>query len=324
MAGKDRTKIPALIAGLSRSPERFDFFQAVRLLEMQVGEDFDARVRLRPDRSMGFPKSDLAAFSVQGAGEVYELTTNFLGLYGVSSPLPAQVSQRVLHADEQEPPLRAFLDVFNHQLLHLYYLAWKKYRHEIGFGSDGEDPIGKRLLALMGVHGTPLRRALPVEPDRLLPRLGLLTLCSRAPASLTQLICGLMPEVPPVRVTEFAVRSVRIRDDERCKLGQRHCRLGEDLVTGSHVKDIAGAIRLVLGPMSYDDYLAFGAGGAKRQQLLALVRYLLVDPLDIQITVVLAEGEAAVGQLGVPRHSALGRSLWVGHPSRKLQSVTDC
>ncbi|MEM9744232.1 MAG: type VI secretion system baseplate subunit TssG [Pseudomonadota bacterium] len=327
MAAKNRRTIPALIQALHRTPERFDFFQAVRLLEATLDSDraeLDS-IRLRPHASLGFPKADLHDFKwEQGkANPRAELVTNFMGLYGTSTPLPHQVSQRILGAKDSEPPLRRFLDVFNHRLLWLYYEAWKKYRHDIGFGTDGRDSIGKRFLNLCGIGDEAIARQLPVSRDQLLPRIGLLTLCSRSPSSLAELLCGLMPELPPLRVREFEYRAVPIVPSQRTRLGQRRMRLGNNMVIGSHAPDVTGAVRLVLGPMSYEDYLSYRPGTPKRRKLIAITRYLITDPLDIKITSILRDEEAQGVQLGHPRRAALGTSMWLGEPSGRVQAITE-
>src|SRR5437764_14020943 len=105
---------------------RFDFFQAVRLLERIFSES--APVGEGPE-----PEKEPVRFSSRvgfdfPAGEVHDLlrctdgsapfmVTNFLGLAGATGPLPPPVAELVLDRIRQtDAGLRHFLDIVDHRV----------------------------------------------------------------------------------------------------------------------------------------------------------------------------------------------------------------
>src|SRR5690606_34610108 len=98
----DRLRIDPLLA---RGRE-FGFFQAVRQLEAalagharigHLGPVSEERLRLRPELGLGFPTGDIASIDrlPDRAGQParYELVSSFLGIYGVSSPMPSYLTE---------------------------------------------------------------------------------------------------------------------------------------------------------------------------------------------------------------------------------------
>lgn len=58
----------------------------------------------------------------------YSMVVNFMGLHGANSPLPAFYTEEMLGTAEHESASRQFLDLFNHRLIELLYLIWRKYQ----------------------------------------------------------------------------------------------------------------------------------------------------------------------------------------------------
>ncbi|HEV7516248.1 MAG TPA: type VI secretion system baseplate subunit TssG, partial [Thermoanaerobaculia bacterium] len=133
---------------LFAEPFRFEFYQAVKLLEMLApdakpvaeGSEPEAEaVRFRSRVGLDFPASEIdllsrAANAGPGASALSplpppEMVINFLGLAGVLGPLPLPVTElvveRVWHRDTA---LRDFLDLFNHRLVSILARARKRYR----------------------------------------------------------------------------------------------------------------------------------------------------------------------------------------------------
>src|SRR5690606_24804533 len=100
MASENGSEDAALKARLLKSGGRYAFFQAWRLLRLmgqaQAGSPVD--IRVRPNLTLDFPGTDLNSIEQLGPNR-YRLTANFLGLYGVTSPLPNFITEDLL--DEQ-------------------------------------------------------------------------------------------------------------------------------------------------------------------------------------------------------------------------------
>jgi len=189
---------------LLREGYRFNFFQAVRLLESwrpkrsAVGRDASPRneaVRFGALPSNTFPASQLYDVKVPDSPDSPpQMTVTFFGLTGPLGALPRHYTEMLIERiAKKDRALRDFLDLFNHRLISLFYRAWEKYQfwissertlrrereaaaagpeHERSFVVDERaqlDPIGEILLSLNGLASPALRYVLP-EPDRLEPR----------------------------------------------------------------------------------------------------------------------------------------------------------
>lgn len=150
---------------------------------MGTGDDLKTEaVRYETLNTLGFPPGDVAAIlpplSLQGQAEVNQagkdaapldlaalppmerlpdagkgplrMVVTFMGLYGVSSPLPAYFVDPITLRKVEYFELKKFLDVFSHRIYSLFYRSWKKYRHFALFRPDLPDDYTLRLLALTG------------------------------------------------------------------------------------------------------------------------------------------------------------------------------
>src|SRR5262249_61838352 len=109
-------------------------------------------VRLRPSLSLAFPESDVAAVErlEEGDGARFLIETNFLGLYGSTSPLPTYYAEEMLQDTSEESLVRGVLDLFHHRILSLLYRCGTKYRPYLHFRPAGDQEVSWRLLFLMG------------------------------------------------------------------------------------------------------------------------------------------------------------------------------
>mgnify|MGYP000200424128 FL=1 len=126
MATRRRNREPAVEDSLLKEGHRFDFFQAVRLLERglkpgepSVGEQSvpeQERIRFRSKVRMDFPASDLNKVVPPSGDETrYEVDTNFLPVGGFNGPLPQPYVQTLLDRTKRRDfAMRDFIDIFHH------------------------------------------------------------------------------------------------------------------------------------------------------------------------------------------------------------------
>lgn len=183
MATPGRTTRAALAESLKSEAHRFDFFQAVRVLEAlardvptdsaatstrPVGYDAlpaEELVRFRALASYTFAQSDVHSYRERVPGQKNEselppnLNVSFLGLFGPKGALPRHFTRSVMERnDEKDYVLRDFLDLFNHRAISLFYRAWEKNRLPAAFeraqrSSDRRKPTDlftQCLLSLVG------------------------------------------------------------------------------------------------------------------------------------------------------------------------------
>jgi type VI secretion system protein ImpH len=183
MASADGRERDSVNRELFRAPYRFDFFQAVRLLEHHlreqtrrggardshpaehgVGRDvhpMDEVVRFRAHASLGFPAGALSEVRLVAQssksslrGHPPEMVVTFMGLTGPNGVLPRHYTELLLQRiRERDYALRDFLDLFNHRLISLFYRAWEKYRLPITYERAAlDDPAGQPDLTTNGLY----------------------------------------------------------------------------------------------------------------------------------------------------------------------------
>jgi type VI secretion system protein ImpH len=326
----------------------FDFFQAVWLLErsmgaaVRVGErgpSADEPLRFRPDVGMGFAPTDvrrIMPLASEGEGQKCLLEVTFLGLYGVSTPLPLHYAVQILRAvDGQTPvapplqgrgpeeraigrpplegahPERDFLDLIHHRLTALFYRAWLKYRYDRTFVLEGRDVLTGYLRWLIGVAPDVDAAQLGVSPIRMIRYAGALTQHPRSAAMLEGLLRDYWGDLA-VRVEQHIGRFVSLSASDLNRIGMANSALGVDLTVGAEVYDLSGAFRVSLGPVDWETYYAFLPDGGAHARTRALVRLFCADPLRFDLEVKLSAGQAPPLRLSSDaRAGRLGYTGWV-------------
>jgi type VI secretion system protein ImpH len=322
MAAEDRPTSGPLEPRPFEEAAGFSFFQAVRLLERHhapkatVGHQGPASeeiLRFRPDTSLGFPVSDVVSVEAVPASDDqparFRITTSFLGLYGSTSPLPTFYSEEMLRRDADDP-VRAFVDLFHHRLLSLFYRCWTKYRYHIQFEGEGKDEFSRRMFGFIGLGTAGLTERTGLPAARLIRYAGLLTQRPRSAASLEGML-GDFFDGPSVRIVQCIARWVTIPPEQQIRLGRLNSRLGIDASLGEKVMTRSSQFRVVLGPMGYALFLGFLPDGESFRMLNALVVLFLNDPLDFDVELQLRGEEIRPLQLKRREGGRLGWTTWL-------------
>lgn len=313
---------------LFAEPQRYEFFQAVRLHQRarpgaELGAGDDPRretLRFSAEVSLAFPPSDIRSL-VAGAGP--ETTdapetpdTMEVRFMGVATPasfgsLPTPYAEAVL-ADLRagHGAAKAFYDLFNHRLIALFYRAWAKYRPEIAYETA---PAGRTtaferaILALTGLGERAGAGSLPFDGRALVHRARALRRRGASAEGLAELVADYFGL--PAAVHPYALRSYQLAEDERTRLGRQASRLGESCTLGARVELAQYAFRLSLGPLSAERFRDFLPTGAGHAALVALTRLAVGSDYDFSIELELAAGEAFTCRLG-DRSTSDGRLGW--------------
>ena len=313
-AASGRTTSP-LIDRLLAEPYRFSFFQAVRLLERQQpdsvglgrqGPPSQEAVVLQVDPSLGFPKSDITAIESLDTGHAppYRLVVAFLGLHGASSPLPTFYAEEVLHDLQASGILGAFLDVFHHRLLSLFYRSWLRFRHHMLFAPGGGDEFSRAIFCLAGLGEPGLRDSAGLPAVRMLRFVGLITQKPHSAAALS----GILQDYfgVPVQITQGMGRWVVIRPNQQASLGIGNCVLGDNLCLGKRIWDRLSKFRVTLGPLDFNAYARFLPGSEDHKTLKQVVKLFAPDMLDFDLELVLNADQAPRLGLDTSGKSRLG------------------
>ena len=221
MATAKRQQDSALRHRLFREFYRFPFIQAVHLLErffpnkkklggtLVPGEEV-VRFSVKPD--LAFPPSDISKLEHPDLQKPVSMEVAFMGLIGPSSVLPHSFNELALERlHHKDTTLVAFLNMFHHRLISLFYLAWKKYKTALVYQMDGRDPVSSCFLNLAGL-GTPgLLERMQLPDESIIPFCcGLLSRTAPSAAAIESAVSCFTGET--VRVDSFIERLVPLAD----------------------------------------------------------------------------------------------------------------
>jgi type VI secretion system protein ImpH len=329
MAAESRGTDPSLEDILFEEGYRFDFFQAVRVLERlypdrrPVGRDAEpARevVRFHSHASLNFPPSAIYEVApAEGASGPAQMTVAFMGLTGPLGVLPRHYTELLLERMRQkDQALRDFLDLFNHRLISLFYRAWEKYRFPIAYEravlrGEGDDRFSLYLFDLIGMGSRGLRGRLEVEDEALLFYAGLLAQHPRSASAMEGLLKDYF--AVPVEVTQFIGQWLPLSEASRTRLGpgEANNALGVSAVAGSRVWDQQAKFKLRLGPLTFDEFCQFLPSGSAFRPLVGLSRFYAGEECDFDVQLILRAAEVPACRLGQKGEYAprLGWSTWL-------------
>ena len=324
MAAPIRQRPPSLGELLYRDPHRFDFYQAVALIEharpdaARVGETAEPdreAVRFDSPVSSAFPAGDIQDLKpASRSGAPAEMTVNFMGLAGAHGPLPSPVTELVQdRLRERDSAFKAFLDIFNHRLVSLMYRARKVNRFWIGAHGPHDNPFARYLFAIAGLGTEGLRRHVGTPARAVLPYAGLLAHRPRTQAGLVALVVHHFGVA--ARVVPFRGRWLTIEPDQRTALGTmgrgRNNGLGRGAVLGARVWDRMSLFELRLGPMPFKRFRQLLPGGPAYEALVAITRLYAGDEFDADLRLCLDPRQAPATTLAVRGGSRLGWTSWL-------------
>ena len=301
----------------------FDFFQAVRLLTLlrdhvQPSTTASSQVvRFRAHNSLGFPASAIAGLT-QDNGSPPTMDVTFLGMTGPRGALPVAYTE--LAIDQEclgDSAFADFLNIFNHRLIELFFQAWRKHHFVVGYElsrrkRNEQDDFTSSLFDLIGMGTAGLRGRMAVPDIGLLHYAGLL---SQRPHSAEALRAFLGDYFGvPVNVEQFAGKWHALEPDEACSLGsgELSSQLGGGAVAGDAVWNRDSQVRIVLGPLTADQFRSFLPDGRGFTEAVSLIRWFLGSTLEFEIQPTLRREEVPPCRLGDETSSTrLGWSAWL-------------
>jgi type VI secretion system protein ImpH len=323
---------------------RFDFFQAVRLLEIihtadsgeetshyaqQNGEGFVTPgqgsdptkeiVRFKSAVKLDFPSSDIAQVKSQKDEQFKktspapaEMTVNFLGLAGGLGALDIPTTELVLqNASHSDAALKDFLDIFNHRLVSLLYRIRKHHRVGLSSVTPGEDQISRYLYSIIGMGTLRLQGRMHVRDRALLYYAGILAQYPRSMSGLKQILADYFQV--EVEGQQFVGAWCDLEESQWTVIGAsgRNQRLGSDtVVLGTRVWDQHARFEIQLGPLTLSQFENFLPTEWRFAVLCDLIRFYVKDEFDFNIRLILKAEEIPMVELRT--FPALAWTSWLG------------
>lgn len=264
MAAEGRRSSLTLAERLDTEAYRFEFFQAVRLLERllpgraPVGRHDSApggeAVRFRTRPTLQFPPSEVYEVARAAGDETpAEMTVAFMGLTGPSGVLPTHTTELVAErARAKDTALWEFLDLFSHRMVSLFYRAWERYRFTVSFERGRHDELTEDLFALVGMRTGGLRGRLGPPDDALIYYGGLVAQRPHSGGAIESVLGDYLRV--PARLEPFTGQWLELDEESRTRLGRANSRLGESTVAGARVWDAQSKFRVWFGPLRLEQF----------------------------------------------------------------------
>lgn len=317
MPGTKRRIPPGVVQRLLAAPYRFQFFQAVRVLEhlfvrqgVSPQDVVPRRLRFRNTLTLGFPASEIERLRAYAAEDKpftiatdedeidwnalaeVDLTPAFIGLLGGHGALPYGYTERIAERESfhRDHAARAFLDIFNTRAVALFYAAWKKYRLPLQYELDRQRRFLPLALSLAGM-GSPSQR------DRLVRGKGAIhdQAIAYYAAAIGQrpLSASFMQRIlaeyfdATLKIEQFAGAWYLIPDDQCSRLGSPTAVLGRTALAGQRVWQRDLRVRLWIGPLRHARYEDFLPGGEAAAALAKWLTLLGGNALEFEVRLIL-------------------------------------
>lgn len=342
MPGPQRRIDPGVAHKLFAEPYRFEFFQAMRVLEhlfVRLGTRADnvlaRKLRFRNSLNMAFPASEIEklvgynaadeALTATADGEApdwdkldeVDITPAFMGMLGSQGVLPFAyteiIGQReLIHRDHAA---RAFLDIFYNRAVALFYKAWKKYRLAYQYELDRSERFLPLVLSLAGM-------GLPSQRERLRNDAGAAVYdqgiayyaaaVAQRPVSATFMQRMLSEYLrADIRIEQFAGAWYPVPAGEQTTLGGSNASLGVNVLSGQRVWQRDLRLRLWVGPLRRAQYHDFLPGGKAATALAKWLTLLGGDALEYEVRLILHRDDVRPSGLASTDEVRLGFDTFV-------------
>lgn len=355
MAGTYWRQKTSVAQQLHEQPYRFNFFQAVRLLESlyhensahdsnwgsyPVGYDYATNketVIFKPVPSLQFPSTqitELVQRSIQKDKEKpAEMLVTFMGLTGPAGVLPTHYTRLLMRQEKnRDHALRDFFDLFNHRIISFFHRAWSKYRVYIDFerkrrANRQDDYLTKILRSYIGLETVGLQARNDFPDDALLFYAGLLSRKIRSGSGLEGMLSDYFRV--PVKVKALQGRMLSLHDSQCTRLpsieqpeGQFNA-LGLNTVLSKRVHNSQNRFRLVVGPLSAKQFADFLPDGTALKPMISMTSFYVGEEFSFDIQLVLDHKLLMNNRLGVAGGPRLAWDSWLytAHRTHDLNDV---
>ena len=279
-------------------PYRFEFFQAVRLLEkiypekMPVGREAKIKseiVRFRSRVSLNFPASEIHEFAETfdefTENQRLEMFVNFMGMVGASGVLPVHYTELVMDRVRYgDTTMWAFLDMFTHRAVSLFFRAWEKYRFPVAY-ERGKDDFTEYLFDFAGLGTKGLRGRMALDDESLLPYSGLIAQKPHSSSALSQILSGYFGV--KAKIEQFFGQWLDLEKESVTHLGTGNSSLGRNVIIGTRVWDQQSKFRIILGALTFDEFQAFLPNGTAHKPMKSIINFMVGLELDFDVQLIL-------------------------------------
>lgn len=305
-------------------PYKFEFFQAVRLLEKMfpertavsrsVSPDKEV-VRFRSNASLKFPPSEI--FEITESDNEFsdekkvEMFINFMGMFGIVGVLPIHYTELVVErARYGDRTLWAFLDIFTHRAVSLFFRAWEKYRFPVQY-ERGNDDFTNYLFDFVGLGTSGLRGKLNLEDESLIPYSGLILQKPHSSNALEQILADYFGI--NAKIEQFFGQWLDLDNESITKLGEANSSLSSTAIIGTRIWEQQSKFRVILGALSFKEFQAFLPNGTAYKPSKSIISLMVGLELDFDVQLILKAKQvpSCILTTRAKRRPMLGWTSWL-------------
>lgn len=323
MARTNRQSASTVKDVLFQEPYRFEFHQAIKLLEYlhphaepfgETTNPFQEVVTVKSRVYLESMASDI--YSLENvtlkADSSYEpliLNVNFMGIAGIQGPLPFPYTEMIIQRiRDEDKSLKDFLDIFNHRLISILHRIRKQYLISLNSHTPEKTEIAIGLKAFLGIGQHALQNRLHVDDRSLLDYAGLYWSHPHSAEGLKAILTSYFHI--PLRVEKCVGRWRPLPNDQQTRIGRKGQwqKLGQGAVLGTRVWDQQSHFRLHLGPLTHKQLDVLLPSGKGFQQLIDLTQLYVGPSMDFSLRYVVKKPPST----HLKKKSYLGWRTWLG------------
>jgi type VI secretion system protein ImpH len=314
--GPEQAEDAPFLSRLKAEPWRFDFYAVLRRLERsfpdrpRIGDAAarrDEYIALGEQAYLDFPASTIEKADDDSHGRL-RLFVKFLGLLGPQGALPlATTEESYQWQRSDDEAFSRFLDILNHRFLQLFYRAWANSRPVAQHDRPELDRFAAYVGSMIGLGSKPYEARDSVADLEKLAYAGLLGAQAKSASRLRGFLAGLFKA--EVEIEQFIGMRLMFDEDDRTRLGGRHCSLGVDALLGASVYSVADKFRVRIVARNMEHYRCFLPSGDRCEILADAVFFHVGEQFEWDVELALPVGEVEPVALGRAGH--LGWTSWM-------------
>lgn len=310
----------SVIDRLFAQPYRFQFGQAIRIIDAWLGKDLidmdvlDHCVRFRSRTSMAFPASEIDSIEPQygidadgkplpadGRIRCIGITSPLIAMLGSTGVLPGHFTDSVTaaHHRSSHTGQSAFFELVSHRPTVLFYQAWSLSRWSYRHGGSRVLSHLPIALAIAGHSNVSTASSVP----QTLPAMHAATV--RRHTVTARMLASILSEYfgVPIAVEQFLRKWSRLPLAYQARLGSPHLRADMLLTVGERIFEPGRWVRLRIGPLTKTQFDRFLPGQDCAKALPAVLALFPMEGLRFEVQLVLQAQDIAPIRLGGPPSS---------------------
>lgn len=273
------------------------------------------KIVFKANPSLAFQKTEIGNINFYELNKdtKVEITLNFLGIFGSSSPMPSHFTEMILDSVDSDKILHDFLNLFNHHLQRFIFPIWKKHKYYMQYRHDLKDKFSKYILSFLGLYSNiNIENSSSLNLQKLIPYIGILSMKHKSAGTLKAIIRHYLSH-DNIDIIQCVPSKYDIPAWQYSSLGNKNISLGSDFLIGESVVSKNGKFRILLKDASNNDLIKYSILGKKMEELNELISFSLNEPLEHDVCFEIKKDNKPKMILQEDKDIYLGINSWIGN-----------